>query len=143
MKTECEGACACGTIRFKVDAAPKNVLHCHCGLCRQLNGSAFTTWISFSKQAFELFGEESLCSFAATQNVTRNFCKHCGTHVYTSDVRYPEIVGVPAGIVSSELPLLPKGHYFVDHKAAWHSIHDNLPQFGGESGFEPIAQNLS
>ncbi len=137
MKIAAEGSCGCGAIAFTVEEAPRNIINCHCGLCRRLNGSAFTTWVSFSVRAFALSGKERLVSFAATQNVTRYFCSACGTHVFTSDVRYPKIVGVPAGILG-ELPLQPKAHYFVSHKAAWHAIGDDLPRFGGESGFEPM-----
>jgi len=79
----------------------------------------------------------------ATQNTTRYFCSVCGTHVFTSDVRFPKVAGVPAGVIHGELPSAPEGHSFVSHKAAWHAIGDSLPQFGGESGFEPVAHNPS
>jgi hypothetical protein len=87
----------------------------------------------------ELKSQESVTEFNATANVKRHFCGNCGSHVYTLDSRAPEIVGVPAGVIEGGLPKEPKAHYFVGHKAAWHSINDPLRQFGGESGFEPTA----
>lgn len=142
MTISIEGACGCGAVTFTVREAPQSSINCHCGLCRRLSGNAFTTWVSFSTEAFDLSGQERLRSFAATLNVTRHFCSSCGTHVFTADARYPKIVGVPAGVIFGELELQPKGHYFVSHKAAWHAIGDSLPQFGGESGFEPITHNI-
>jgi hypothetical protein len=129
--------CYCSAVRIQFNAAPKSVIHCHCGQCRRLSGSAFTTWVSFSRQAMELVGEASLSEFRATSNVLRRFCSHCGSHIYTTDSRATEIVGVPSGVIVGELPP-PKAHYFVHHKAAWHAIGDALRQFGGETGFEPI-----
>ena len=87
----------------------------------------------------ELAGQEAVSQYSATSNVLRHFCKNCGSHVYTFDARAPEIVGVPAGVIEGELLKQPKAHYFVHHKAAWHTIGDSLRQFGGESGFEPTA----
>lgn len=130
--------CYCGAVKAQFHAAPKSVIHCHCGQCRRLSGAAFTTWVSFPELAMELAGQESVSKFSATSNVLRHFCTNCGSHVYTSDARAPEIVGVPAGAIEGELPA-PKAHYFVHHKAAWHPISDSLRQFGGESGFEPTA----
>lgn len=143
MSNTAEGSCACGAVTFEAVAALQSVVNCHCNLCRRLSGGAFTTWVSFSKQGFTVSGESSLSSFAATQNVNRWFCSVCGTHVFTSDVRHPNILGVPAGIIRTSLSVEPQGHYFVSHKAAWHAISDSLAQFGGECGFEPMSHNPS
>jgi len=129
--------CYCGAVALLSESAAQSVVHCHCGQCRRLSGAAFTTWVSLSKQAVRLVGTENLVAFNATSNVQRRFCKVCGTHVYTEDQRYPKIVGIPAGIIEGPLGREPRAHYFVSHKAAWHTISDGLRQFGGESGVEP------
>ena len=131
--------CYCGAVALCSEAAAQGVVHCHCGQCRRLSGAAFTTWVSLPKPAVHLSGTESLVAFNATSNVTRHFCKVCGSHVFTEDRRYTKVLGVPAGIIEGQLSLEPKAHYFVSHKAAWHAISDGLPQFGGESGVEPTA----
>ena len=131
-------SCYCGAITLNSRGGAQSVIHCHCGQCRRLSGSAFTTWVSLAKSQVQVSGSEHLTMFKATSNVTRHFCKSCGSHVYTADGRLPHVLGVPAGIVKSALPL-PKAHYFVGHKAVWQEINDALPQFGGESGFEPNA----
>ena len=115
-----------------VAAEVRSVIHCHCGECRRLSGGAFTTWVSMPRKTMSVFGEESLSPFSVTANVTRHFCTICGTHVFSTDLRVPKIAGVPAGIIEGAFPLLPSAHYFVDDKAAWYTITDALPQFGGE-----------
>ena len=131
--------CFCGAAAVRCEAAAKGVVHCHCGECRRLSGAAFTTWVSLPREAVHLSGTDSLVAFNATPNLTRHFCKVCGSHVFTADRRYPKILGVPAGIIDGRLPAEPTAHYFVSHKAAWHVIGDQRPQFGGESGVEPLA----
>jgi hypothetical protein len=131
-------SCYCSAVSLTSEGGVQSVVHCHCGQCRRLSGSAFTTWVSLAKSQVQIIGVENLAMFKATSNVTRHFCKNCGSHVCTADGRLPNVLGVPAGIIKSALPL-PKAHYFVSHKAVWQEINDALPQFGGESGFEPNA----
>lgn len=83
----------------------------------------------------QLEGADALSSYAASESTQRHFCSQCGTHIYTSDVRMPDIVGLPAGIIHNGDKLQVSAHYFVDH--GWHTISDDLPHFGGESGYEP------
>lgn len=131
--------CYCRAVEVKFDHSPRRIIHCHCGQCRRLSGAAFTTWVSVSAPPQLNASAQALGRFTPTINTVRNFCKVCGSHLYTTDARYPDIVGVPAGAIVGSMDLVPAGHYFVDDKAPWHVISDGLPQFGGRSGFEPIA----
>jgi hypothetical protein len=131
--------CYCGAVTIEVQANPKGIVNCHCGQCRRLSGNAFTSWVSFPKQGIQTTGNEPLTAFAVTANVTRHFCRVCGSHVFTSDVRLPQVLGVPAGVIEGAPLSRPAAHYFVGHKAPWHSICDGQAQFGGESGVEPSA----
>ena len=36
-----EGGCACGSVRYRLDAAPMFVNCCHCTWCQRETGSAF------------------------------------------------------------------------------------------------------
>ncbi len=104
-----------------------------------LSMSAFPTWVSVPKPAFRLLKSATLKKFSPSKNGVRHFCSECGTHLFTEDMRYPDVVGVPAGVLSESLKKNIDGHYFVSHRAAWHTISDGLPQFGGETGFERIS----
>ncbi|MCY4752939.1 GFA family protein [Pelomonas aquatica] len=128
--------CYCAAVSIAASAAPKSVVNCHCGQCRRLSGAAFSTWVSFPRSALAVTGREPLSAFQATANVRRHFCRNCGSHVFTEDLRLPQILGVPAGALEGQPPP-PSAHYFVDDKAAWHGLCDDLPRFGGESGMVP------
>lgn len=131
--------CYCGCVSLRSSVRPKGVIHCHCNQCRRQSGAAFTTWVSLRREATAIDGEDLLLSHEVTANGSRHFCKRCGSHLFTIDRRYPQVLGVPAGMVEEPAALVPSGHYFVSHKAPWHQISDDLPQFGGESGFEPLS----
>ena len=129
-------SCHCGQVRLRFQGAPESVVHCHCTQCRRLSGCAFTTWVSVAREGLAIEGESSLQDYAATANVTRHFCRHCGTHVHTSDRRYPAITGIPAGVLDPRLDVRPQGHYYVSDQAPWCEANDGLPRYGGPSGFE-------
>jgi hypothetical protein len=131
--------CHCHAAEVSFDNSPRGAIHCHCGQCRSQSGAAFTTWVIVPGSPALQAGAEAVGTFNATANTVRHFCEVCGSHLYTTDVRYPNSVGVPAGAMVGSMELVPTGHYFVDDKAPWHVISDGLPQSGGRSGFEPIA----
>ena len=128
--------CSCGAARILLMAEPDSVINCHCEQCRSFSGGAFTTWATFPVASVAAVGAEHLAQHR-NPNGVRHFCKHCGTHLYAVDQRLEKIVGVLAGTITAQIPS-PTAHYFVSHKAPWHVICDTLPQFGGESGFEPL-----
>jgi len=135
--------CYCVAVSLTAAAAPRSVVNCHCGQCRRLSGAAFTTWASFPRSAIATTGDEPLHSFQVTPNVTRYFCRVCGSHVFSADVRLPTILGVPMGALEGEPLGPPSAHYFIDHKAPWQAVCDGLPQFGGESGMTPSAASCT
>jgi hypothetical protein len=131
-------SCACGAVQRLFDHAPRSMVHCHCGLCRRLSGSAFTTWVTFKRSGMTAGTEVEMKSYSASPHTVRNFCPMCGTHVFTADARHVAIVGVPAGVLGANFSSRATAHYFVDDGTSWHAIADALPRFGGASGFEPV-----
>lgn len=43
--TTIEGSCHCGAVRWSVTPPVKTVVKCHCGNCRKLQGSDYSTWV--------------------------------------------------------------------------------------------------
>ena len=135
--------CFCGAVSLRFDAAVKSVINCHCGECRRLSGSAFTSWAAFARDAVGVEGSTALTAFDVTRNVRRYFCSTCGSHAYTSDQRHPGLLGVPAGLIEGGALPRPSAHFFADHRAAWTDIDDALPRFGGESGHQRAGDGAS
>jgi hypothetical protein len=135
---ESHGQCFCGRVQIRVLEALHPPINCHCGQCRRMNGSAFTTWLSIPRDAMLISGEYALSTHHPTDNITRRFCKFCGTHVWTLDRRQPAIAGLLAGFFEGLELTAPKAEYFVSHKAKWFDMPKGSKCFGGETGFEPV-----
>ena len=136
-----QGRCYCGAVTLAFDpACISRIIHCHCGQCRRLSGAAFSTWVSIGQEALQVSNEDGLAAFDATPNVTRYFCKCCGTHTFSAGKQHDAIRGIQAGILHAHQLVAPQGHYFVDDCVPWHRVPGDLPHYGGPSGFEPLTR---
>ena len=127
------GSCLCGGITFQMTRSTGPFELCHCSRCRKASGSAFVAGLGVKRQDFELLtGRELIKSFEAP---IRNsppayqtaFCSCCGSPVpdVASETAWLEI---PAGLLDDDPQIRPDKHIFVDVKAPWFTIMDELPQ---------------
>ena len=75
--------------------------------------------------------------FRSDTEAERWFCPTCGSTLFYTGPRWPEEIHVVAANLEGELDRQPDAHVYVDHKADWFTITDDLPQFGGPTGTEP------
>ena len=127
------GACLCGTVRFEIDRAVGPFELCHCKRCRKSSGSAYVAGLGVNVADFRFVSgrdEISTCELPVRERppgYRRFFCRRCG-----SPVPNPEPGGtwfeVPAGLLEDDPEIRPERHIFVDEKAPWTIITDDLPQ---------------
>ena len=99
--TSHEGGCLCGDVRYATSKAPSRVTVCHCRFCQKATGSAYMVEPIFDATDFcVLSGTPSVfekTSEGSGKVVRVHFCRTCGTKLWLSFERFPEIVGVYAG----------------------------------------------
>ncbi len=129
------GGCLCGRIRFEIDAAIRNIVYCHCSLCRKAQGSAFATNGIVDAAHFRIVaGTNDLTGYASSLGQTKYFCKHCGSPILSRSSSTPEHVRVRIGTIESDITERPMAHIFSTSKANWEEICGDLPQF---ENYEP------
>ena len=130
------GGCQCGAVRYTVHAAPSEVVHCHCSMCRKTNGSLFWTGAGVAAEHLTIEGEKNLTSYQSSPNVIRQFCRTCGGTLFARLPEAPEtIYFTPATLAGGVHPGHPTGsetHIYVGSKVAWKEITDDVPQFETE-----------
>lgn len=137
--TAAAASCYCGAVHASLDLSEAGALHCHCSQCRRLSGAAFSTWLNLPLTGFRIeAGADDLTAFAVTGNSTRHFCRHCGAHVYSTDAREPDIVGLPLGIVTGHDLPQPDTHYYFDSGVLWCDVALKTRKAGGPTGLEPL-----
>jgi hypothetical protein len=96
-----EGACLCGEVRYSVAGQPMRVTVCHCRFCQRATGTAYLVEPIFPLVALGVIrGKPSLYehrSEGSGKMVHVHFCANCGTKLYYSFERFPDVVGVFAG----------------------------------------------
>ena len=124
------GSCLCGTITYQISGEIGDGYFCHCKRCRKASGSAFASNARIAPDQFKvLTGQASLKSYYhPASGLTRKFCAECGSPI-VSERTMPAMMAVRLGTLDTPLTRRPVGHIFVDSKAEWDEITDNLPQF--------------
>lgn len=132
------GACLCGGVRFTVTLPTLFCAHCHCSMCRRNHGAAYVTWVGVARERLAIdAGADLLARFASSAHGSRRFCSRCGTSLFCENDQHPERVDVPLANLAGPIDRAPQLHAFVDDRAAWAALGDDLPRFGGETGREP------
>jgi hypothetical protein len=125
------GSCGCGGVAFVVEGAPLRVQNCHCTRCRKSRGAAHASNLFTAYDGVRIVqGEKLIASYKVPgarffQSV---FCRRCGSKLPRFD-RDRNIAVVPMGALDDDPGISPERHIFVDSKAPWFEIVDDLPQF--------------
>jgi hypothetical protein len=143
-----QGGCLCGGVRFEIARAVGPFELCHCSRCRKVSGGAFVAGLGVRVEDYHLLvGAELIHRFELPLGehpppYRTSFCSRCGSPVPDphADEEWFEL---PAGLLDGDPELAPDKHIFVELKAPWFEITDELPQltrqqlielrFGGES----------
>ena len=54
------GGCLCGAVRWSASAPPRDIHHCHCGMCRRWTGGGFATLVWFNDDALVWHGATAI-----------------------------------------------------------------------------------
>lgn len=127
--TNIQGGCACGAVRFALQATPMIVHACHCTDCQRLTGSAFAINAWIEKDQVELRSGVP-ASFKFTDKGRNNrvhFCGQCGTYVWTE--YRPGFRFVRVGALDDPAAFAPDVHIFTRSKQPWLQLSDGVPVF--------------
>lgn len=139
-----KGKCLCETIEYEITGSLGPVYNCHCSKCRRWHGSAFRTRASINKNQFKwLNGSENLSSYKSSENVTKFFCKTCGSPLISTYENKPDILSIPLGGIEGISAASIEAHIFVGSKATWHKITDSVRQFENWPGSEEAVRKTN
>ena len=123
------GSCLCGSVRYEVHGSLGRVSHCHCSMCRKAHGAAFATYGRVGSGDFVLVsGADDIASYQSSPEVTRTFCKRCGSTLQFISTKRPGSFSVALGTLDDDPGVQASLHIFVGSKAPWFDITDDLPQ---------------
>ncbi len=126
-----EGGCACGTVRYRLTAAPLFVHCCHCSWCQRETGSAFAVNVLIEASEFELLRgdvERSVLPSASGEGQAFTRCAGCGVTLWSN---YSGARGavhfVRAGTLDDPSAAPPDIHIFTSTKQPWVQLPEGVP----------------
>ena len=126
-----KGSCHCGNVRYAVHGDIVSVVNCHCGLCRNLSGAAFTSYIVVREIDFRVDGgQESIARYAATPKAAKHFCVACGTPLFnTNPLDYPSLARIYLGTASTASALAPRINVYHESMLPWVGKVEGIKSF--------------
>ena len=128
------GQCLCGAVTFEVDEIVGPFELCHCSRCRKTTGSAFAATVGAKANGFRITSGSNLIRTFELPLVEQppayglSFCSRCGCAVPVADSQ-SDTLEIPAGLFDDDLPIEPERHIYIEFKANWDHLHDDLPTF--------------
>jgi len=135
-----QGGCLCGRVRFEITKPAHDVYHCHCSICRKLQGALYPTYAVVARDGFRLLSDRSeQKTVDSSKGTHRHFCRTCGSHVWEEVERKPDAIWFSVGTLDDGAD--PGGregterHIFWESRTGWYEPEDGLPrliEFGEE-----------
>lgn len=107
--------------------SPEAVSICHCNSCRRAVGATPVAWVIFSVEKFTISGH-SLASHASSANVTRTFCRECGTSLTFRIQDSPDTVDITLASFDRPEGFVPERHIWLEDEVIVEKA--DLPRYG-------------
>ncbi|MEE9607599.1 MAG: GFA family protein [Myxococcota bacterium] len=126
------GGCLCERVRFEVTAPFLRANHCDCSRCRKHSGTAVCSQARVWREQFRLLGgEESIRVYGRGQGAVKAFCIECGSSLFGGSWPDGRQLSIRLGAMDGDPGIRPQFHSFVDSRAPWDEIADDLPRYAG------------
>jgi hypothetical protein len=125
------GGCLCGAVRYEVSGPLRDIVACHCGMCRRQTGS-FVHATAARLAEFRVTEARGLAWYRSSPAAQRGFCRLCGSSLFWQAAGQPT-VSIMAGSLDSTDGLRLAEHICVADKAGYYRLDDGLPQHADDT----------
>jgi len=125
------GHCACGQVKYEINAEPLRMVNCHCRDCQRATGSAFAAILAFPRDAVKLTGELKFFSVTSERGtqLERGFCPHCGSPVAIWPAARPDTFYVTAASLDDPSLHKPTVNIWTRSAPPWDHFDRSIPHF--------------
>ena len=133
------GKCLCGEVTYVAEGQPIVVAQCHCEECRRLSGTGHTVGAMFVSGAVVVSGKLGEFSYSSGKDseVTRVFCKSCGSPVFGKNTRMPGHLTLTLGTMDDASGLNVEVVIFERDKPHWDQLGQDVASFETQPDWKP------
>ena len=123
------GNCLCGAVRYKVTGPLRDVVNCHCNLCRQFHGH-YGAYTSAPRENVQIKNENNLLAWYRGMNnhARRGFCVICGSSLFW-DLDGATTISIAAGTIDQPTGLRTTKEIYIAEKADYYCLDPQLEKF--------------
>ena len=119
------GGCACGGVRYRIEADARSVTNCHCEPCRRITGHFMAaTAAPASSVVFE--SDATLRWYDSTDTVQYGFCSHCGATLFWRASDKPDHLSITAGSLDTPTGLTTNLALFGAEASDYHRLDPSV-----------------
>lgn len=119
------GSCLCGAVRFDVAAPLRDVVVCHCRMCRKAHGHV-GAYTAVRRQALRIVESRGLVWYRSSADVRRGFCGACGSTLFW-DADRRETVSIAAGTLDAPTGLRTALQIHVSSAGDYYDVDASIP----------------
>ena len=125
------GRCSCGANTFTFTQAPIAHFICHCEMCQQYTGNAFSDVVVFLKQDVTALNiaQTTFKRFKLPPNIRRGVCKQCHAPSIEFGV-LDQLVFIPKANLQDVSQVPPENMHIFYHRRV-QDASDSLPKYSG------------
>ena len=121
-KGKTTGSCLCGAVRYEVERPLRDVVVCHCTMCRKTHGH-FAAYTAAPKTGLAIIESRGLRWYRSSPDARRGFCCECGGSLFwEADAK--DYVSIAAGTLDGETNLKTAVQIYAEDAGDYYELPD-------------------
>ena len=120
------GGCLCGAVRFEVTGALRDIVLCHCAMCRKTHGHV-AAYTAAQRSALHLVESRGLKWYRSSDTAQRGFCGECGASLFWKREE-GDAISIAAGMLEPPTGLATSLQIHVDSAGDYYSVDPRVAQ---------------
>ena len=120
------GSCLCGAVRYEVVGALRDVVECHCAMCRKTHGH-IGAYTAAPKQNLRIVETRGLKWYRSSDQARRGFCAECGGTLFFEPLA-KDYVAIAAGTLDPPTGLKTVVQIHVNSAGDYYRIDPSIRQ---------------
>jgi hypothetical protein len=120
------GGCLCGAVRYTVSGELRDVLECHCAMCRRTHGHV-AAYSAVPRSGLELTESTGLRWYQSSEKARRGFCGTCGSSLFW-DPTGKDYIAIAAGTLDPPTGLKTILQIHTADAGDYYTIRADVPQ---------------
>jgi len=119
------GGCLCGSVRFEVSGPLRDVVVCHCRMCRKAHGH-IGAYTAARRDALAFVETRGLQWYRSSADARRGFCGECGSTLFW-DADRRDTISIAAGTLDAPTGVRTTVQIHVASAGDYYDVDASIP----------------